>query len=102
MRSRCVSRILLVGHLLLPLAVHAAAPTPGDTAPELQPVSQERLLTGTAESRDWLMYGGNYDNTRFSPLTDINRQNVKKLSPAWSSRPGFRTSFRPLPLSPTG
>ena len=102
MRSRCVSRILLVGHLLLPLAVHAAAPTPGDTAPELQPVSQERLLTGTAESRDWLMYGGNYDNTRFSPLTDINRQNVKKLSPAWVFQTGIPHQFQAAPIVADG
>ena len=45
-------------------------------ADTLQPVTQERLLQEPAN--DWLMYGGNYAGWRFSPLKDIDRQNVKK------------------------
>ena len=96
-----VSRILFAVCVVL-LAMQAADEARSEADSALKPVTPQRLLSGTAESRDWLMYGGNYDNTRFSPLTDIDRSNVKKLSPAWSSRPGFPTSFRPRRLWPTG
>ena len=33
---------------------------------------------------DWLTYGLNQSETRFSPLTDINATNVANLKPAWS------------------
>lgn len=34
---------------------------------------------------EWLSYGRTYDEQRFSPLSDINRQNVKDLGLAWFS-----------------
>jgi alcohol dehydrogenase (cytochrome c) len=33
---------------------------------------------------DWLMYSRTYDNQRFSPLDQINRDNVNQLELAWS------------------
>ena len=33
---------------------------------------------------DVLTYGMGYSQQRFSPLTQINRDNVKRLVPAWS------------------
>jgi glucose dehydrogenase len=33
---------------------------------------------------DWPMYGHDGDSSRFSPLTDINAQNVSKLKRAWT------------------
>ena len=33
---------------------------------------------------DVLIYGMGYTQQRFSPLTQINRDNVKRLVPAWS------------------
>ena len=33
---------------------------------------------------DWLTYGLNQAETRFSPLNDINAGNVSRLTPAWS------------------
>lgn len=67
-----------------------------------KPVSQERLLKGTAQYTDWLMYGGNYDNTRFSPLTDIDRQNVNKLSVAWVFQTGIPYQFQAAPIVADG
>jgi glucose dehydrogenase len=32
---------------------------------------------------DWLTYSGNYQAHRFSPLTQITRQNVAQLKPFW-------------------
>ncbi|HEY6210311.1 MAG TPA: hypothetical protein VIW28_14720, partial [Gemmatimonadales bacterium] len=39
------------------------------------------MLLNAARSSDWLMYGGNYWNNRFSPLKQINTTNVKQLVP---------------------
>src|SRR5881392_2216732 len=39
------------------------------------------MLRNAAGSGDWLMYGHNYSNNRFSPLKQINTANVKHLIP---------------------
>ena len=38
---------------------------------------------GAARSGEWRTYGGDTDETRFSPLTQINAGNVARLKPAW-------------------
>lgn len=35
-------------------------------------------------NHDWQVYGGTLDNNRFSPLSQINRKNVKRLQVAWT------------------
>jgi alcohol dehydrogenase (cytochrome c) len=47
-----------------------------------KPVTTEMLLNPSAD--DWLMYSRTYDAQRFSPLKQINRENVNQLSLAWS------------------
>ena len=37
-----------------------------------------------AGSHDWPIYGGTPDNNHFSPLSQINRKNVKQLKIAWT------------------
>src|SRR5207247_2625375 len=56
-----------------------AADPPPRAAP--QPVVQNDMLLSAAASGDWLMYGHNYWNNRFSPLKTINTANVKNLVP---------------------
>ncbi len=46
------------------------------------PVKGETL--GNPSPDDWLMYSRTYDAQRFSPLKQINRQNVGELRMAWS------------------
>src|SRR5438105_15102295 len=41
------------------------------------------LLSPGAE--DWLMYSRTYDAQRYSPLNQINQQNVGKLQKVWSN-----------------
>src|ERR1700686_3007463 len=36
------------------------------------------------ESRDWPVYGGAPENQHYSPLTQINRSNIKQLQIAWT------------------
>src|SRR5581483_11821390 len=51
-------------------------------SPNFKSVSQETLQNPAAE--DWLMYSRTYDAQRFSPLTQINRQNAGSLVKIWS------------------
>jgi len=64
--------------------------TPEQTAllENVPPVTDE-LLRDPAPA-DWLQWGRTYDGHSFSPLTDINRETVKDLKPAWRAplRPG--------------
>jgi PQQ-dependent dehydrogenase (methanol/ethanol family) len=46
-------------------------------------VSAERLTKAATEAGQWLSVGRTYDEQRFSPLTQINRDNVSKLGLAW-------------------
>ena len=41
-------------------------------------------LTLSAQNRGWSTYGGGLDNTHYSALTQINRQNVANLKVAWT------------------
>lgn len=52
-------------------------------------------MLGNPDPADWLMYSRTYDNQRFSPLSQINRDNVNKLTLAWSHemRPGTQENI---------
>lgn len=70
------NRLVLV---LLLLGVNALAP-----AQELQfqPLTQDML--NNPDPNDWLMWRGNYENWGYSPLDQINAENVTELRLAWS------------------
>src|SRR5512132_31515 len=46
--------------------------------------SADELKNDHKTPADVLTYGMGYNHQRFSPLTQINKQNVKRLVPAWS------------------
>jgi alcohol dehydrogenase (cytochrome c) len=47
-------------------------------------VSRERLANSQNEPQNWLMMNGDYGSTRYSKLTQINRENVKNLRMVWA------------------
>jgi alcohol dehydrogenase (cytochrome c) len=47
-------------------------------------VNADRLLGAQNESQNWLMMNGDYAGTRYSRLTQINRDTVKGLRMAWA------------------
>ena len=59
-------------------------------------VSEEMLLN--PDPADWLMFSRTFDNQRFSPLDQINRETVSQLKLAWSRGmyPGTRQENIPL------
>jgi alcohol dehydrogenase (cytochrome c) len=50
-------------------------------------VTYERILHAKQEPQNWLTYSGGYAGHRYSPLTQINRENVKNLQMQWVYRP---------------
>ena len=87
--------------LLLLLPVGARAQN-GKKERSLKPVTAERLLKGTDETSSWLMYGGNYENWRFSPLKDVDRKNVKNLQVAWIFQTGIPGQLEAAPIIADG
>ncbi len=57
----------------------AAAPRP----PMPAAVDSDRLRNADGDVDNWLSYGRTYDEQRFSPLKQINAQNVSQVKLAW-------------------
>lgn len=51
-------------------------------------VTHERLLNADNEQGNWLHHHKNYAGTRFSPLKEITKDNVKNLKVAWTMHLG--------------
>lgn len=47
-------------------------------------VSDDMLLNADKDANNWLHYGKDYQGTRFSGLTQIDRTNVRTLVPKWN------------------
>ena len=60
----------------LPLIAHA------------KPVTREDLLKAQDNGGEWLMYGRDYRNWRYSPLAEITPENAAKLTPVWAMSTG--------------
>ncbi len=74
------------------------------------------LLTGTAtlclaallsctpaddhevSDHEWPLYGRDHSNQRYSPLDQVNRDNVKDLTLAWKYRTGKKATFQTSPI----
>lgn len=48
-------------------------------------INAERLLGAQSDDANWLTYGRNYEEQRFSPLDQINAETVGDLGLAWSA-----------------
>jgi alcohol dehydrogenase (cytochrome c) len=57
------------------------------TAAPKSEVTYDRLLHADREPHNWLSYSGNYSGHRYSPLSQINRTNIKYLQLKWSYHP---------------
>src|SRR6266568_9029129 len=60
--------------------------------------TSEAAPNSTPEQRDWPVYGGDPGNQHYSPLTQINRANVKRLEVAWTFDTGERGGFQTSPI----
>lgn len=61
-------------------------------------IDDKRLLKAQTDSSNWLSHGRDYSNQRFSPLKQINKDNVKRLAPAWTFKSGVSSTFQTTPI----
>jgi glucose dehydrogenase len=61
-------------------------------------VDDQRLLGAAADRANWLTYGRDYGNQRFSPLAQIDTASVKRLVPRWIYQSGVTNTFQATPI----
>ncbi|MGE3706354.1 MAG: pyrroloquinoline quinone-dependent dehydrogenase [Vicinamibacterales bacterium] len=83
------------------LALGFAALVGGGLAAQQQPgpVTFQEILEGLKpDGANWLTFGGNFSNHRYSPLTQITPENVAKLQPQWTFQTGVVGNFETTSL----
>ena len=65
-------------------------------------VDQQRLLNADADVGNWLTYGRTYQEQRFSPLDQINDENIDQLGLAWSLELPTNQNVESTPLAIDG
>lgn len=66
--------------------------------PGFAPVTDTLLAGDDAAGADWPVWGGAYNNRRYSALDQIDRRNVSRLAPVWVYQTGVSESFEATPL----
>ncbi len=61
-------------------------------------VDQQALVAAEANKGDWMSYGRTYKEQRYSPLDQINADNVGELGIAWVYETGSRRGLEATPL----
>jgi alcohol dehydrogenase (cytochrome c) len=80
-------------------AVAAALLATGGATAAAEPVTGQDLLAAQGNAGEWLMYGRNYLNQRFSPLAELTPANVGELTPVFAySTGGKLAGFEATPL----
>jgi alcohol dehydrogenase (cytochrome c) len=77
----------------------ATAPESTDArAPAGAVVTEQDLVDGLKDPSRWLMYSGDYNGQRHSPLTQIAPDNVDRLTAQWTFQTGTLGSFQTTPI----
>jgi len=77
----CISLALA---LIAGCATESMGPVPEPTKTGVGPTDAE-LIGDQASTDNVLTYGMGYDQKRYSPLSQINKNNVKRLTPVWTA-----------------
>jgi glucose dehydrogenase len=83
---RTTSMMILAGAFALPvILVETGVAQQGKS--KTQPPGKQAKAKPSIPAGDWPLYSRDHSSTRFSPLAQINTQNVAQLKLAWSYRP---------------
>jgi len=80
LRFHCMQKRILVTIPLVTIFGVTLVST-AQVVQNFKPVTQAMLLNPSPD--DWLMYSRTYDAQRYSPLKQINKQNIAQLKMAW-------------------
>jgi alcohol dehydrogenase (cytochrome c) len=83
---------------ILLLAAPGCARTDAATSRTTVARADVSLQKEMADSSQWPSYGRDYTNQRYSPLTQINTENIPQLELAWHFKTGIAESFETSPL----
>lgn len=61
-------------------------------------MDQNRIESAETEPQNWLAHGRTYDEGRFSPLTEVNADNVSELGLAWYFDTGAKRGLEASPI----
>ena len=61
-------------------------------------INDQRIMAAESEPGNWLSHGRTYEENRFSPLTQINKENVSQLSLAWYKDMGTNRAQESTPI----
>jgi alcohol dehydrogenase (cytochrome c) len=89
----CVSVVAL--SLLL---VSPAARFPSPVYGQMAAPDAAALMAAGGNANEWLMYGHDYTNQRYSALDQITTSNVSQLAPRWIFQTGIVASFEATPV----
>ena len=92
---------ILLAALVLTGCAEREEPAPGPPAAKAA-VDGERIANADSEPGSWLSHGRTYSEQRFSPLTQITRDNVGRLGLAWYADLDTRRGQEATPLMVDG
>ncbi|MFM8466887.1 MAG: pyrroloquinoline quinone-dependent dehydrogenase [Oxalobacteraceae bacterium] len=100
-KALVATSVILAGSAIAqePIAGAGIKPIP---MPNLSNVSQSMLDGAAKDSKNWLHPNGSYEQTRYSPASQINTGNVSKLRPAFVFQTGIVESMETAPLVVNG
>ena len=87
----CTTMVMIAAGLLVPREATAQ-----QTAEPYRPVTDERLEN--PEPENWLFYRGTYDGWGYSPLDQIDTDNVASLVPVWTFSTGVNSGHEAPPI----
>ena len=109
--TKVVNQSILLGSICAAAIVAAGmanaqevknAPTSMAATAAVTPVSQQQLSAAAKDSSNFLATNGNYEQTRFYPNDQINRNNVAHLHPAWIFTTEVKESLETSPIIVNG
>ena len=85
-----------------PAPTPAMSAAPATSAQPSSGITAETLAGAQQNPNDWLTYGRDLGAQRFSPLTQIDTKNVKRLTVAWNKTLGPPISMEGTPIVANG
>ena len=76
----------------------AIEPETTQVVPTIGLIDDARINNAASEPGNWLAHGRTYEELRFSPLTQINRENVAELGLAWYRDMGTNRAQEATPI----
>ena len=87
-----------LGVLILPMCVSAEPISQAEIRTAVGAVDTKEIIANDAHDRNWLNYGLNYAETRYSQLNKITTENVPQLGLAWSHGLESRRGVEATPI----